>query len=401
MKTIVVLGAGHAGSQCAVSLRAEGFDGEIVLVNDDEAVPYHKPPLSKKFIVASNPANTPLRAASAYTKADLKWVHQRVSQINTDVQTLQYEDGSTQHFDSLVLATGARNRTLPDVASCRNVFSLRTAKDAMRIHEYQSDVNALTVLGGGFIGLEIAASLNAIGKKVTVIEAADRLLGRVVAPEISTRVQKSLETSGVVVNTASASTTFNIEHQQLLGLEFTDGAVLHTDAMLVGIGAIPNMELAHDAGIACENGIVVNTSLETSVPNIYAIGDCAQFPHWQTGTHQRLESVQNAVDQAKWLAKSIQGKTNEGFRSVPWFWSDIGALKLQIAGIHSGNTTTVARHENEAFALYHLQNGQVVCVETLNSAKDHRLARKLIDQGIQVSESDIQKGPEALKALLS
>lgn len=401
MSTVLVVGAGHAGSQFAVSLRTEGFDGEIIILNDDIEVPYHKPPLSKKYLAAEQPSITPLRAASAYTKADVKWLHQSVSQINTSSRSVLLSDNSSFVYDHLVLATGARNRTLPNLASCHNVYSLRTAEDAQRMHQQLGTIKDMAVLGGGFIGLEVAACLAALGKNVTVIEAADRLLGRVVAPEISKRVQGGLTQLGVTVKTRCINSDFNIKPPRLESITFPEGPALSVDAMLVGIGAIPNSELAAEAGIACNNGITVNGCLQTSAADVYAIGDCAEYPHWQTGGNQRLESVQNAVDQAKWLAKFIAGKTSDGFKSVPWFWSDIGAMKLQIAGIHSGNTRTIHREEGEAFALYHLVDQTVVCVESLNSAKDHMLARKLIDQGTQVSEADIQQGPEALKALLA
>jgi len=402
MRTVCVVGAGHAGSQFAVSLRSEGFEGEIIIINDDIEVPYHKPPLSKKYLAAETPDITPLRAASAYTKADVTWKHQSVTKIDTGTQTLQLNDNSTLSYDALVLATGARNRSLQDLPDCHNVFSLRTSNDAARMHQQLNHVNTMAILGGGFIGLEVAACLASMDKSITVIEAADRLLGRVVAPEISERVQQGLMDLGVSIKTECVSSEFIVEQQRLTSVEFPEeGASLPIDAMLVGIGAVPNSELADAAGIACANGIVVNETLETSASNVYAIGDCAQFPHWQTGANQRLESVQNAVDQAKWLAKSLVDKTTQPFRTVPWFWSDIGSLKLQIAGIHSGQTTTVQRVEGDAYALYHLVDQKVVCVESLNSAKDHMLARKLIDQGTQVSESDISQGIEAMKSLLT
>ncbi len=401
MSTVVVIGAGHAGSQFAVSLRSEGFDGDIIIINDDIDVPYHKPPLSKKYLAAEQPDITPLRAASAYIKANVKWLHQAVTQIDTVKRVVTLADNSAQSYDYLVLATGARNRTMPNISSCRNVFSLRTANDAQLMHQQLSGINTMAVLGGGFIGLEVAACLAAMNKTITVIEAADRLLARVVAPEISKRVQQGLLNLNVTVKTNCSQSEFNIEQQRINSIVFPESPELKTDAMLVGIGAIPNDSLANNSGIDCDNGIVVNDMLETSVSNVYAIGDCAQYPHWQTQTHQRLESVQNAVDQAKWLAKSITQKTSDAFRVVPWFWSDIGPMKLQIAGIHAGDTHTVERKEDNAYALYHLVNEQVVCVESLNSAKDHMVARKLIDSGVTVTEEDIHRGPEALKLLMT
>lgn len=405
MKTTVIVGAGHAGSQCAISLRAEGYDGKIVLINDDADVPYHKPPLSKKYLASDSPEATPLRAFSAYEKADVDWIHSAVESIDTANNAVSLPSGETIAYDHLVLATGARNRQLPDLNACSNVYSLRTLDDAGKLHSALSSANEFAVLGGGFIGLEVAACLAALGRTVTVIEASDRLLGRVVAEAVSRRVKQGLSEMGVRVLTGCVDTRFEFSAEPsttntLTGLIVDIETIIRPDALLVGIGAIPNTQIAHEAGIVCDNGIAVNEYLKTSHDNVFAIGDCANFPHWQTASRVRLESVQNAVDQAKCLAKTITTQTPINYRTVPWFWSDIGAMKLQIAGIHTGDTEQVIREEGDAFALYHLKAERVVCVESINSTKDHLLARKLIEHGPPVSAQNIQTGLEKLKDLL-
>ncbi len=408
MTTTLIVGAGHAGSQCAISLRAEGYQGQIVLVNNDEGMPYHKPPLSKKYLRSDNPEATPLRAASAYEKAQIEWVQQSVQSIDVASGVVSFGDGSQHVFDYLVLATGARNREHPELASCSNALTLRSIHDANNIHALVTSGNEFAVLGGGFIGLELAACLSELGKKVTVLEAADRLLGRVVAPEISEKIFAGLMLMGIDVLTHCQDTIFNLTDFRVTGAT-TNAAggqnnekpqTITCDAMLVGIGAIPNTDLAAEAGIQCDNGVVVNASLETSAANVYAIGDCAQFPHWQTNSNLRLESVQNAVDQAKCVAKTIATNTPTEFKTVPWFWSDIGKMKLQIAGLPGENTHRVLRESDGAIALYHLHESKVVCVESINSAKDHMLARKLIDKGTEVTPSQIQQGTDTLKSLL-
>jgi len=400
MSTTLIIGAGHAGSQCAVSLRSEGYDGEIALVNNDVETPYHKPPLSKKYLRAQEPEATALRAASTYAKADVRWIQASVETIDVTANSVRLSDQTTERYDHLVLATGARNRTLEELSPYSNVFSLRTLTDANVLHQAVASAKNVCVLGGGFIGLEVAACLAAMGKQVHVVEAAKRLLGRVVAPEISARVHSALVADGVRVTTNNSSSSFESANDKLTGLTLADNTVLEVDLMLVGIGAIPNCTVASDAGIECNNGVVVDDRLNVSDTNIYAIGDCAAFPHWQTATLQRLESVQNAVDQAKHVAKSIATNTLSTYRNVPWFWSDIGEQKLQIAGIYSGESQTVVREEANAFALYHLQDEQVVCVESLNSVKDHMLARKLIAAEVKVSQDTIACGIDALKDLL-
>ena len=399
-KTIIV-GAGHGGSQCAISLRAANYTGDIVLIDADEAeVPYHKPPLSKKYLLSAEQSSVPLRPASAYEKANIEMLSDTVLKVDTTNQLVHLQHGGDIPYTQLVLATGARNRALPPLLGLSNVHSVRTLHDSTLLRDAVLPAQRIDVLGGGFIGLEIAACLAGMGKEVSVIEAGDRVLGRVVSPEVSERVQIALEQLGISLITRRLAKNFTSHNGTLQTIELDNGDTIATELLIVGIGAIANESVAAESGIACDDGILVNESLQTSNANVFAIGDCARYPHWQTQQLHRLESVQNAVDQAKMVATQIAEKSSIKYQTVPWFWSDIGAVKLQIAGIYQGDTEVVTRINDEKFALYHLQNNRVVCVETINNAKDHMLARKLINSDVAVTAQDIEAGPEALKALL-
>ena len=402
MHRTIIIGAGHGGSQCAVSLRQAGYDGEIVLVDhEDMPYPYHKPPLSKQYLADEDGRLKPLRAKSAYEKADVRIERRSVSGLDTAASTLHVEAGESLGYDVLVLATGANNRSLPVFNGVKNVHGLRTASDAERLRSSLLDANEVVVLGGGFIGLELAASMASTGKAVHVLEAADRVLARVAAEPVSAMVEKALGALGIELSLNTMASDFEIQDNRLQAIQLDQSTAIECDCLVVGIGAIPAVTLAEQAGMDCNNGIVVNDALESSVENIYAIGDCANFPHWQTSEHVRLESVQNAVDQAKCVALTIATGSRNVYRTVPWFWSDIGALKLQIAGIHNGNTQTVLRQEADQLALYHLDQGRIVCVESINSAKDHLFARKAIEQGLLVDADAVMQGADHLKSLLA
>jgi 3-phenylpropionate/trans-cinnamate dioxygenase ferredoxin reductase subunit len=397
----LIVGAGHGGSQCAISLRAAGYDGEIILIDADDAeLPYHKPQLSKKYLLSADQTAVSLRSASAYEKAYVSRISDSVTSIDTAKQVVSLLNGSDIFYSQLVLAVGANNRSLQPLAGLSNVHSVRTLQDSRRLRDVVLSAQRVEILGGGFIGLEIAACLAGMGKDVTVLEAADRVLGRVVSEEVSILVQKSLEQLGINVITGRMATDFVSDDGVLTSVTLDNGDSVNTELLVVGIGAVPNESVALSAGIACDGGILVDLSLRTGAANVFAIGDCARYPHWQTEKSERLESVQNAVDQAKLVATQIAEKSNLVYRTVPWFWSDIGPLKLQIAGIHQGDTEVVSRVDGDKFALYHLRKGCVVCAETINNAKDHMVARKLIGSDVQVTAEDILAGPDALKALL-
>jgi len=397
MSGIVIIGAGHAGSQLAVSLRAEGFGGPVTLIDASDVLPFHKPPLSKTFLKDPAAQPQPLRAASAYEAAGVTRLTGRVGAIDTAARQVVL-DGRALGYDDLVLATGARNRMLPDLAGAANVHALRDLADAERLRAALGAAQRVVVIGGGFIGLETAAALATMGKTVTVLEAAPRVLARVAAPETSARVEQVLVGLGVTLHTGFVGRGFARDGDRVSAVRGED-TVIACDLVLVGIGAVADTALARAAGIACRAGILTDDRLQTSAAHVWAIGDVAETPHWQAdGVALRVESVQNATDQARHLARRLAGVEDGPFRTVLWFWSDIGPIKLQIAGLAAGTDRRVVREDGGRMAVFHLKGDRLMAVETLNSPADHMIARQMIDQGRTPPESVMREGPAALKA---
>lgn len=399
MSGVVIIGAGHAGSQLAVSLRTEGYAGAITLIDASDALPYHKPPLSKTFLKDPTALPQPLRAAAAYEAAGVTRRTGIVTAIDTAARVVTV-GGEALGYDELILATGARNRMLPELAGAKNVHSLRDLADAERLRDALAGADRVTVIGGGFIGLESAAALAGMGKAVTVLEAAPRVLARVAAPETSARVQTALAGLGVTVRTGFMAQGYRREGARVLAVTGAEGDI-PCDLILVGIGAAADTALARAAGIACNQGILTDGHLRTSAPHVWAIGDVAETPHWQADAALRVESVQNATDQARHLARILAGGEPTPFRSVPWFWSDIGPLKLQIAGLALKADRRVLRDDGARLAVFHLAGERLVSVETLNSAADHMIARQVLEAGRTPPEAVMVEGPAALKAWLA
>ena len=398
MTGVVIIGAGHAGSQLSVSLRAEGYAGAITLVESEDALPYHKPPLSKTFLKETAAQPQPLRSAQTYEAAGVVRRVAQVGAIDPGARRVMLTTGEALPYDDLVLATGARSRMLPELAGLTNVHGLRSLWDAERLRADLAGAGRVAVIGGGFIGLESAAAMAAMGRAVTVIEAAPRVLARVAAPETSDRVQATLAALGVDLRLGGPSVGFEKENGRVTAVLTPDR--LAVDLVLVGIGALPDMALAQAAGLACGNGIQTDARLATSAPHVWAIGDVACTTHWQTGARERIESVQNATDQARHLARSLTTGAQDAFRTVPWFWSDIGPLKLQIAGLSAGDDDRVLRADDVGLAVFHLRAGRLVSVETLNAPAIHMIARRLLDKGVTPSVAQMVAGAEGLKALL-
>jgi 3-phenylpropionate/trans-cinnamate dioxygenase ferredoxin reductase subunit len=394
---VVIIGAGHAGSQLAVSLRAEGYAGPVTLIDAGAELPYHKPPLSKTFLKSADAQPQPLRAASAYEDATVTRLSGTVTAIDPEAQRVTLA-GQALRYDELVLATGARNRMLPDLAGAANVHSLRDLADARRLREALTGARRITVIGGGFIGLETAAALAAAGKSVTVLEAAPRVLARVAAPETSRQVETALGDLGVDLRTGWQGTGFRRDGDRVCAA-CGQGGEIGCDLLLVGIGAQAETSLARQAGIPCDQGILTDGCLRTAAAHVWAIGDVAQTPHWQAGgARLRIESVQNATDQARHLARLLARGGEAEFRTVPWFWSDIGPLKLQIAGLAAGADRRLVREDGGRLAVFHFCGAQLVSVETLNSAADHMLARQLLEAGRTPPDAVLLEGPAAIKA---
>lgn len=391
---IVILGAGHGGAQLAASLRDEGYAGAITLVSDEADLPYHKPPLSKSFMKEADTPLQPLRGHGFYADKSIDLaLGIAVTQIDCMAQRVIFADGSVLGYDQLVLATGttARRLTVPG-ADLPHVFHLRSATDARAMRAALPAVDRVVVIGGGFIGLEAAAMLAARGLSVQVVESTPHVLGRAVSPPIAQAMADYLTSQGVDLHLGASIAAVRPD-----GVALKDGSLLPADMVVVGIGAVPEMALAQAAGLACDNGILTDALLATSDPQIHAIGDCVAYPQAQLGRTARLESVQNATDQARALAKTLTGKSAP-YEALPWFWSDIGTQKLQIAGLSqdADEAISVWRADGALQSVWRLARGRLVAVETINSAGEHMLARRLIADGITPERSAMQSGDTAV-----
>ncbi len=400
----IIVGAGHAGVQAAASLREEGYDGPVVLIGEESELPYHKPPLSKTFIKDTQAKPQLLRGESFYAANNIDYrpgLH--VADIDLAGRRLEFAGGAPMVFDRLILATGSRPRRLPiEGAGLAGVVSLRDVADARLIRELSGICADVVVLGGGFIGLEIAATLRAAGRNVTVVEAADRLLGRVVAPPIGAHVRQRLADLGVRIFTGMTVSRLEGENGHVSAAVTSAGERLPAQLVIVGVGVVPNAELAGRAGIAISNGIRVDAQMRTSVPEVLSVGDVASYRHWFTGGDVRLESVQNATDQARLAARTIAGGT-DAYAAVPWFWSDIGDMKLQMVGLTAGADShlVVGEPQENRFCVYHFAGGRLVAIESVNRPADHMLGRKMLGAGFSPSRELVLQGADALKVALA
>ena len=401
---IVVVGAGHAGVQAAASLREEGFEGPVLLIGEENELPYHKPPLSKTFIKDPLAGPQLLRGETFYAAHAIDYrPGLKVAGIDLAGRRLELAQGAPLVFDRLVLATGSRPRRLPvEGAGLAGVVSLREVADARLIRELSGVSEDVVVLGGGFIGLEIAATLRAAGRDVTVVEAAGRLLGRVVAAPIGEHVRRRLAEAGVRILTGTTVDRLEGDNGHVTAALLSTGEKVPAQLVVVGVGVVPNVELAQGAGLALSNGIRVDGQMRTSVPDILSIGDVASYRHWLTGTDIRLESVQNATDQARLAARTLMGAADV-YGAVPWFWSDIGDMKLQMVGLTAGadGHLVVGDPEDNRFSVHHFAGDRLVAIESVNRPADHMLGRKMIGAGFFPSRRMVMEGADALKAALA
>jgi 3-phenylpropionate/trans-cinnamate dioxygenase ferredoxin reductase component len=404
---VVIVGAGQAGFQVAASLRMEGYDGAITLIGEEPGLPYQRPPLSKAFMAGKQEIeDAALRPVVFYEKQRIELVTgTKVTGIDRVDRSLKLASGSSFSYDALVLAVGARNRTLPvKGAELDGVCYLRTAAEAVDIRQRLEHASDVVVIGGGFIGLELAAAACKLGKAVRVLEVQPRLMPRVVCPILSDFYRDLHTSQGVTISLGLGLAEIAGEHGNVRQVVLSDGSVCPADLVLVGIGVVPNIELAGDAGLAVANGIVVDEYLRTADQNIYAIGDCADHPNPFAnpfdGGRARIESVQNAVDQAKCIASAIVGRA-ENYRAVPWFWTDQFDIKLQMAGLSGGYSKLVVRGEPESrkFSAFHFRDGQLAAVDSVNRPGDHLAARKLIGAGIAITPEEAADPSVDLKSL--
>ncbi len=381
--SIVIIGGGHAGANLCAALAAAGLGARVHLVCAEDVLPYHRPPLSKAFLKKPDEPLQWHRAADWFVQAGIT-LHRGDAAVAIDraARRVRLASGAELPYGQLVLATGARARRLPHLPeSLRNVAVLRDARDAEALRAQLGAANHLTVLGGGFIGLEVAATARALGKAVTVLEAAPRLLMRSISPELAEHVLQTHRAAGIEVRLGVAAGHFEIDGDRLAALT-VDGRREPVELVLLCVGAEPEHGLASDARIACENGIVVDAHLRTSDANVLAIGDCTTFPDPAGGRRLRLESVQNATDQARTAAATLQGR-DEPYRALPWFWSEQGTMRLQMAGLAPAGGTRHLRPGASAtnFSVLHYDGDRLASVESVNAPLDHLAARKLLEAG--------------------
>ena len=387
--SIVIVGAGHAGVQAAASLREEGFAESIKLLSAEAHLPYQRPPLSKAFLKGALEADgLPLRAAQFYQDkgVDLMLGEEAIL-IDRSACRVELASGRRLDYGHLVLATGARQRPLvvPGV-DLEGVLVLRGLTDARGLRERLGAARRIVVVGAGFIGLEIAATATSLGGEVTIVEVSPRPLGRAVSPATSAFFKEAHQAFGARMMLGVGIAALRGQDGHVNAVELSDGAIVPADLAIIGIGVLPEDRLARRSGLACDNGIIVNEHLETSDSLISAIGDCAIFPCPLVGFPIRLESVQNAVDQARSVARRIVGKP-EPYAALPWFWSDQGDLKLQIVGLSHGCDEWVVRGDpqSRAFSVFGFRAGELAAVETVNRPGDHMAARRIIAAKLPLS----------------
>jgi len=379
---VVIVGAGHAGGSAAAFLRQYGFTGPITLIGEEVIAPYQRPPLSKAWLKGEADADSlMLKPESFYPEhqIDLR-LHQKAVKIDRFAKTVTLNNGGVVHYDKLILATGARARPLPAPgADLYGVMSLRNAMDAEMLKASLGKGKRVAVIGGGYIGLEAAASARALGAEAVVIEVMPRVLARVACEQLSTFFQDYHRARGVTFELNVGVTAFEGENGRVTGVKLADGRVLPCDAALVGIGAIPNDELAQEVGLDCADGVVVDLNAQTSDPDIFAIGDLTRRPMPLYGREVRLESVANALEQAKQAASVITGRPVAP-PEVTWNWSDQYDLKLQIAGLSVDADAILVRGDPASgrFAIFHLKGEVIRAVEAVNAAPEFMGGKQLI-----------------------
>ncbi|GAA4544474.1 NAD(P)/FAD-dependent oxidoreductase [Pseudonocardia xishanensis] len=395
---IVVVGAGHAGVQAADALRERGYSGPVTLVSGEPELPYTRPPVSKDLLYGDAEPE-PLRPASFYRERRISLVPAAARGIDRDARLVHVSGGIVARYDHLVLATGARARR-PDQpgSDLRGVLTLRTAADARMLRGYLRPGARVVVLGGGFIGLEVAAAARAQGAEVTLIERGDRVLGRGVSATTAAMVTEHHREAGVRLVLGEQVACFVSEGGGVTGVRTGAGGLVAADVVVAGIGAVPDDGLARAARLPVRNGIVVDQWLTTADPRISAIGDCAAVREPLTGAITRLESVQNASDQARYIADLLTGGTSRPYRALPWFWSDQGSLRLQMVLRSPAHDRTVSVRNGARTSVLRFDGGLLTGVESINDPSTHQAARRLLDRAAP-TEAELAEVDHDVRAL--
>ena len=406
--SLVIIGASYAGVQIAASVRERGFSGSITLLGDELEAPYQRPFLSKGYL--THPSTQPvqsLRAQTFFEQERINWrPNSRAVKIDRDEHTIEIEGGERLSYDHLALTTGARVRPLDcPGANLAGVHYLRSLVDARQLREAASGARRAVVVGAGYIGLEVAASLRQKGVEVTVVEPMQRVLARVTSKWMSEFVMQAHMAHGVAFELGNGVTALYGSKGRVECVELGDGQTLSCDLVVIGIGVLPNVELAQACGLAVQGGVVVDDFARTSDHSIVAAGDCAAFRCiWQAPGSSvcRIESVQNANDMAKVAAATIMGETTP-HKALPWFWSDQFDLKLQMAGLQSGSDHQVIRGSlrDRKFSVFYFRDETLVAVDSVNSPLDHMMARKMLGKGLSPSAQQMDSDAFDLKLFVN
>ncbi|MDC0042400.1 FAD-dependent oxidoreductase [Paracoccaceae bacterium] len=401
MTTTIVIGAGQAGAEVASKLRDEGYDDRILLIGQENYLPYQRPPLSKKYMAGEMALERLfLRPQEFYQDKNIELnIGKSAYQIDPNKQKVEFNGGSL-HYDHLVLATGSKPRELPDYIGLKikNLFTMRDLTDANSIEPFIKSGMRLLIVGGGYIGLEAAATARKFGVDVTLVEIEERILKRVAAKETSDYIRSLHISKGVKIKEEIGLDRLKIVGDKALSASLTDGSDISVDFVIVGIGIIPNTELAKSAKLKINNGIFVNDECRTSISNIYAAGDCTSFEY--KNTLVRLESVGNAIDQANTVAQNIL-QQNTKYIPKPWFWSDQYNLKLQIAGLNTGYDDVVVRKgENDQVSHWYFKGPNLLAVDALNDPRCYMIGKRLIEANNSPTKNQLKDKDFNLKVLL-
>lgn len=404
---VIIVGGGHGGAQAAIALRQNGYSGPVTIIGREDEPPYERPPLSKEYMAGEKEFERIYIRPRAFweeKQVELLLGHS-VEAVNPAAKSVTLDDGSTRSYASLIWAAGGDPRRLPlPGGDLKGVHCVRNRADADAIMAELGEVDQVAVIGGGYIGLEAAAVLTKLGKKVVLLEALPRVLARVAGPELSAFYEAEHRAHGVDLRTNVAIEALEGANGKVSGVRLADGSVITAQMVIVGIGIVPAVEPLLAAGAKGGNGVEVDEFCRTSLPDIYAIGDCAAHANaFAGGATIRLESVQNANDQATVVAKTICCADAQPYKATPWFWSNQYDLKLQTVGLSSGHDATVLRGDpaTRSFSVIYLKDGKVIALDCVNMIKDYVQGRKLVEAGAAIPAQQLGDATVPLKDLVT
>ena len=399
---ILIVGAGQATGQLLISLKQKKYKGKIKVFADEKYYPYQRPPLSKKYLSGElSYERLFIKQRKFFDELDVEFnLSCRVEKISTNKKKIQTKEGQ-HNYERLVIATGTRPRRISiDSHESKNIYYLRNIEDAEKIKHSIKQNQSIVIIGGGYIGLEVAATAIKFGCEVTVIEQQDRVMKRVVSKEVSNFFEDYHLSQGVrFIFNDEINTIKRVNNKHEISLSM--GKIIHADSILVGIGGIPNTEIVENTDIEINNGISIDSKCRTNINNIFSMGDCTNFWSELYGKKIRLESVQNAIDQAKVLADNIMN-IDSAYDSVPWFWSDQYDLKLQIAGLSEGYDETILRGDKKtkSFSCLYLKEGKIIAIDAINRPKDFIQSKVLIQEKRRIDREKASNDDFELKQFI-